>query len=373
MEVQNVGDAPVLAARTRMARDLRGLTQAEVVGKMQRRITPAALSQIENGRVRPAPETLTDLASALGVPEAFLMAQWPGASGHDPYPMPYFRHLRRTPARDRRRATALAVLLNDLVAAIELHVRLPELEVTATPVEVGATRDELDEIAEAVRDRWGLGHEPIKHVIRELERHGVPVARLTMGTTDVDAFSTRFSRRPVILLTLDKSNYVRSRFDAAHELGHLVMHVDVQAGARHIESQAQDFAAAFLLPRSVAETELPRKLDAPGWSRLAELKLSWGLSLSALLYRQRSLGIVSADGYQNAMRYLSAKGWRSVEPGDRELGPPEATLLLERALRTIELEAGLSVEEFVRSAGLPLSETLELVKAAIDPRPHIEL
>ncbi|MGH9038839.1 MAG: hypothetical protein ACRDZ3_01260 [Acidimicrobiia bacterium] len=51
--------------------------------------------------------------------------------------------------------------------------------------------------------------------MRELERHGMPVARLAMGHRQVDAFSVRFVRRPIVLLVDDKSNYVRSRFDAS--------------------------------------------------------------------------------------------------------------------------------------------------------------
>src|SRR6476646_6900902 len=81
----------------------------------------------------------------------------------------------------------------------------------------------------------------------------------------VDAFSVRFTRRPLILLTDDKSNYVRSRFDAAHELGHLVMHAKADPNDRSIERQAHDFAASFLLPAEVALGELPRRVDSSGW------------------------------------------------------------------------------------------------------------
>jgi len=340
---------------------------------MPRRITAAALSQIETGKVRPSAETVEDLADALDVPPAFFTTHWPGSLPSDALPAPYFRHLRRTPARERRRATALAILLNDLVAAIELHVRLPELLVPSHPISAGANRERIEEIAESVRDSWGLGREPITHVVRELERHGIPVARLIMGHTNVDAFSTKFSRRPVVLLAEDKSNYVRSRFDAAHELGHLVMHSDSEPGNREIENQAHDFAASFLVPREVASGELPSRLDSAGWARLAELKLRWGISISALLYRARTLGVLSPDAHQNAMRYLSAKGWRTTEPGDRELGPPESPLLLERALRTVEVESGQSSEAVVRSAGLPTADTLALINAARDRRPSVEL
>ena len=95
--------------------------------------------------------------------------------------------------------------------------------------------------------------------------------------------------------------------------------------------------------------------------------------MSALLRRGRDLRLVTEDDYRNAMKYMSSRGWRTQEPGDRELGPPESPLLLERALRTIEVTAGLSVEELIDSAHLPLDDTLDLVRASHDKRPVIEL
>jgi hypothetical protein len=73
------------------------------------------------------------------------------------------------------------------------------------------------------------------------------------------------------------------------------------------------------------------------------------------------------------MKLMSAKGWRATEPGDREMGVPESPLLLERALKAIEIEEGLTAEELVELANLPATDTLELVKATHDNRPVIEL
>jgi Zn-dependent peptidase ImmA (M78 family) len=362
-----------LARRIRAARDLRGLTQGEVVARMANRVTAAALSQIEAGKVRPSNQTFQDLAEALDVPNGFFFVQWPGGLPEDEHPMAFFRDLRSTPARERRRALALALLLNDLVAAIEHHVRLPRLQLQPAPVAVDASRDEIEDVADDLRQRWELGEEPLTHVVREIERHGIPVARLSMGHRQVDAFSVAFEHRPIVLLTEEKSSYVRSRFDAAHELGHLVMHASRRESDRGLEPQAHAFASSFLFPRSAAKRELPERLDSEGWSILAQLKRRWGLSMSALIRRARDLRLLSEGDYRNAMKLMSARGWRTVEPGDRELGPPEAPLLLERSLRIIEVEEGLTVEELVESANLPLSETLDLVRATHDRRPVIEL
>ena len=363
--------APPLPERIRVARELRGLTQREVVERMGNdAISPPALSQIEAGKLRPAVTTVERLAAALDVPTTFFSAQWPAAD----QPVTYFRNLRSTSVRERRRASAQALLLSDFVAAVEQHVRIPDVSVPDLQAARGATVEEIEHTAQRVRDAWVLGREPIPHVVRTLERHGIVVARLTLRSSSVDAFSTRIGHRPLVLLTDDKSdNYVRSRFDASHELGHLVMHRAVEPGTKEVEQQAHNFASAFLLPEASAREELPRRLDAADWSRLAEMKRTWGISIAALLFRARSLRIISMDAYQSAMRYMSFRGWRRQEPGDREMGAPEAPLLLERSVRRAEIEAGLSTEALVRSAHLPLSDMNDLLEAAVDDRPIVEL
>jgi hypothetical protein len=73
------------------------------------------------------------------------------------------------------------------------------------------------------------------------------------------------------------------------------------------------------------------------------------------------------------MKYMSAKGWRTAEPGDREMGAPEQPLLLERALKRVEIETGQTLDDLVRIADLAAKDIVPLVKASLDQRPIIEL
>jgi Zn-dependent peptidase ImmA (M78 family)/transcriptional regulator with XRE-family HTH domain len=355
------------AERIRTARELRGLTQRETTTLMTPPITPAALSQIEAGKVRASPATVAALAEALQVPTGFF------AGRRSQTPVPFFRDLRATPARERRRAAALALLLHDVVLAMEDLVRFPDVKIPQYTVPPTAGPAAVAEVAEAVRGEWDLGDGPVSNVVRDIERHGVPVARLALGHASVDAFAAWFPHRPLVLLSADKQNYVRSRFDAAHELGHLVMHRGAEPGDKILERQAHHFATCFLLPEVAALDELPRRLDGQGWLQLAALKQHWGMSMSALLMRTRSLELLSAEAHRNAMRYMSARGWRTVEPGDREMGLPEAPVLLERAVARIEAESGITLTDLAERAGLPVADTVNLVKAAMDARPAVEL
>lgn len=368
---KSTGHVPTHPGRFRLARELRGLTQAEVVARMLDPITFAALSQIESGKTRPQEGTVGQLALALDVPSGFFSLPMPTDAGTGE--LAFFRDLRATSVRDRRKASALAVVVHDLLGVIENHAMLPEFDV-GTPPSNGSNRESVaEQAAQWLRQSWSLGEEPISNLVREMERHGIAIVRLTMGVREVDAFSVQFDQRPLVLLTDDKRSYVRSRFDAAHELGHIVLHRSQRQTSRELERQAQDFASAFLLPRSVALEELPRAMDGSGWAKLAQLKRRWGISIAALLFRSKDLGLLSPLEYTNAMRYMSVRGWRKMEPGDREMGPPEVPVLMERSIRAIELNSDISLEQLTEMAMVPLEDMQEVVVASRDSRPGVDL
>ncbi|WP_405775419.1 ImmA/IrrE family metallo-endopeptidase [Streptomyces sp. NBC_01390] len=146
----------------------------------------------------------------------------------------------------------------------------------------------------------------------------VAVTRLPLDNRDVDAFSLPFPDHPVVVLGNNKNDRARSRFDGAHELAHLVLHGEQIWGVKEVETQAHQFAAAFLMPADDIHDQLPTTVD---WPALFHLKQHWQVSLAALLMRARTLGRMSENVYLNAIKAASARGWRRVEPVP--LGRPE--------------------------------------------------
>ena len=99
--------------------------------------------------------------------------------------------------------------------------------------------------AQARRD-VGVGDGPVLHVVRLMESRGAVITRLRAETERVGAFSCPFQPRPVVVLSTNKEDKARSRMDAAHELGHLLLHHEVEPGSQSLERQANAFAAALL-------------------------------------------------------------------------------------------------------------------------------
>jgi len=320
------GGVPVdqfVDGRLRVARELGGLTQAALAREVG--VSPAAISQFESGAARPSSSTVDSLARALDVPVPFLYRDL--VETHEGF----FRSLRRTAVAARRHARAVAHVAHDVALHAEEHGRICAQAVPRIAVPLGSSSEVIEEAAARVRALWELPSGPVGDVVGLLEGHGVAVIRLPLGTAAVDAFSLPFGDHPVVVLGADKDDRARSRFDAAHELGHLVMHGEQIWGLKEVEDQAHAFAAAFLMPASEIRDQLPTTVD---WATLFEVKRYWQVSLAALLRRARDLGRMSPATYLTAVKAASARGWRRIEPVP--LGVPEAPRLIPAHLRSVE-------------------------------------
>lgn len=271
--------------RLELARKRRRYTATSLAEKAG--ITPVTLSRAVNGKQSPDDTTIDGLVRALSYPKEFFF-------GGDVDPIDpsaaSFRSLKAMTARERDAATAagsLAYLVNDWVKKrYELPTaELLDLEHASEP---GAA-------ARALRNHWAIGEKPIGNMIKLLESKGVRVFSLAENTKNVDAFSCWRDDEPYVFLNTFKSTE-RSRFDAAHELGHLVLHKHGAHKGRDAEIEANTFASAFLMPEADVISKVPYV------SRLQDIiraKTRWGTSVMAVTYRLHKLGLLSDWQYRN--------------------------------------------------------------------------
>jgi Zn-dependent peptidase ImmA (M78 family)/DNA-binding XRE family transcriptional regulator len=349
------------------ARQMLAITRADLARRAG--VSAASISQYEAGTMRPRPATLAELALVLNVPLGFL------TQSRERTPLPtvdtsFFRSLRRTTQRDRERATAHAGLLAQLVVEIERRVKLPDF----TPIpELALDPDDDPQVAEDaavnVRERWRLGEDPISHAVRLIERRGVIVARLPLSSSDVDAFSWASGPRPLVLLGDEKRNFERSRFDACHELAHILLHAaDPEPAHPRMERQAHRFAGALLIPAEAIASEWPRgRWD---WTQLVRIKERWGISIAAQLMRSRDLGLITAAAYQSKMKYVSSMGWRRREPGPQR--DPEKPDLVNQALGLLLEQSDTTLEAIVEEGNLLHADAL-LERLCLTPRPPLRV
>ncbi|MBE6481798.1 MAG: ImmA/IrrE family metallo-endopeptidase [Actinomyces ruminicola] len=254
------------------------------------------------------PVTRADaLASATAQPVAFFQTN-PAATVADE--RIFFRARRRTSAVLLHQATALGSLGMDMFSEMSLRLGLPAL--TLPELDPGLSPQAA---AEAVRLQWGLGDFPLPNLVQLVESHGIRVLGIPAAEQDVDAFSFwGQDARPYVFLARRKTPE-RSRFDLAHELGHLLMHSSTKSDAatdRELEREANVFAAALLLPPDSVRTMLP---SAPPLDAVVALARRFGTSAVAAAHSVHDVGRASDWGHRQLMAELTRRGFETGEPG----------------------------------------------------------
>lgn len=286
----------------------RRFTKAQLAKELG--ITSRSLQNYETGASYPDPGTLEKIAKLLNFPQQFFFIdeEMPELREHSVS----FRKLSKMTDALKACTFAAGAIAFKVNHWIEERFSLPLAELP------DLSDLEPEEAAATLRRAWGLGNAPIPNMVHLLESKGIRVFSLAEETREVDAFCTWYEGKPFVFLNTIKSAE-RSRFDAAHELGHLVRDVyTMQHGQAHgpeMERQADAFAAAFLMPKeSVAANQPP----AYTIKYLMKLKHYWGVSLAALAYRFSSLGLVSEWNYRGLCIEIARSGYRTNEPEPME-------------------------------------------------------
>lgn len=288
------------AGRLAIARKRRQLTKKDLAGKAG--ITALTLTRIENGETaEPEAETIAALAKALDYPSDFFSL--PDCDELETEAVS-FRSLSSLTARQRDAALAagsIAFLLDEWVNA-RFDLPKPDL--------IDLRDEDPAAAAEALRGHWGIGSKPISSMVKLLEAKGVRVFALSEQHKNVDAYSCWKDGVPFIFLNTFKSAE-RSRFDAAHELGHLVLHIHGASGGRDVEREADTFASHFLIHRG----DLLSNLQSAGsLSKLISAKQRWGVSVAALARTAFDAGLITDWHYRELCKQMSVRGYRSNEP-----------------------------------------------------------
>lgn len=372
--------------RLREARESRGLSViqlSELIG-----VTKQAVNMYERSEISPADGPFSNIADGLRFPKQFFLRE-PSRPPEGPI---FYRSLKSATRLMRSRAErryGWFVSLNQLVSR---HVSLPEaavLDCSPPPDPSEISPAMVESLATQVRRDWKMGDGVIANVVALLESKGVPVAAHDMDADELDAFSNWYtkSKRPFVVLGTDKSAQVRSRFNAAHELGHLVLHRNVPLSIlesptafKQIEEQANRFAGAFLLPA----TTFGREYIAPTLKSLLDIKRKWRVSIGAILFRAASLKQLDSDQVKRLMIARSRNGWNKQEPFDDEW-EVEKPSYLSKSIQLIVESGVLSRKEMMESlalyaddfesvAGLPrgyMDEPASGVEEADDQSPRL--
>ena len=207
--------------------------------------------------------------------------------------------------------------------------------------------------ARTLRQEWALGERPISNIIHLLESKGVRILSLAENSKRVNAFSLWRAEKPYVFLNTMKSAE-SSRYDAAHELGHLVLHQDGKPTGRDAEEQANRFAAAFLMPQADVLAVLPK---VHYLAQIVEAKKRWKVSVAALNYRLHRLGITSDWKYRDFCIQIAENRYNVTEPFEMER---EKSVVWQKVMKTLWAEK-TTQREIAAQLNLPESEVTALI------------
>lgn len=339
----------MVAAKLKQLRLARGLTLEGLADKMGGIVTKQALSKYEKGAACPSPAVHVRLAEALGVKAAELFRE--STIRID------FLGYRKRSAFPKREQEAIESFVKE---SLEQRVRLQSLVQEGKPdIPVRKFRvqclEDAETAAERLREKWNLGEAPIASVISLLEDKLVHVFEVDAPGDRFDgvcalAFDENRKLKGAAVISRNSISGERQRLNVVHELGHLVLNVGEELDE---EKAAFRFAGAFLAPSSVVRREVGKIRSSIQLRELLLLKKLFGMSIQALLYRLRDLGIITGSLYTWSCIQVNRMGMKKKEV--EELPREEPQWLKRNVLRALS-EGVLPHEEAERILGEPLEE-----------------
>ena len=323
-----IGVEGFVGERLTEAREARGIMTKSALADLLD-LSLKAVSQYENNIMKPRHETVSRMAQQLRVKETFFFTPLPRKISN-----PVFwrsRHAATNASRtvaERKLNWAKSITDEYLKHYLELPpLNIPKREELGIPDDPKAlSDDDIEKISLHLRQFWELGTLPVPNMTLLLENNGIHVVYGDLASGKLDAFSTvsEFDSSFHIFLGTDESTAVRSRMDAAHELGHLVLHShlskkfleDKDKTKKHalVEHQAFRFASSFLMPADAFRSDVwMTSLEA-----LLSLKERWKVSVKAMIMRCDQLGMIPDDQVKRLWISYNRR-WKTIEPKDESI------------------------------------------------------
>lgn len=265
-----------------LARGVRGMTQSEAAAAAD--VTQAMLSKVENGLVQPSADLASSLGRALGFPAEFFY-QRERAHG---FPHFHYRKRARLGAKPLNRIHALINIKRQHIVRMLRSYTHPR-ERTIPQFDMIAKGLTSTDAARLVREYWLMPRGPVASVTALIEAAGGIVVLCDFETALLDGISFRAEGLPPIFVMNSEVPGDRFRHSLAHELGHMVMHSEPTANDAEMETEANEFAAAFLMP----ELEIRPHLLPPSIEKFGRVKQLWKVSIKSLIYRSHALRLVT--------------------------------------------------------------------------------
>ena len=347
------GDKTMIGQRLGISRLAAGLSLRDLEAKIDNRVTAQAISKYERNESMPSSGVLIALADTLDVTVDYLVG-----NGDLVLEAVEFRKKRLASRREKARVEAKVLHLLERYLTVEELLRLPSVawdKPRGAPWPVVHDLSEAERAALGLRIHWGLGLDPIPNLVEPLEERGIKV--LAMDLPDIDGLTARVRREkgaPASVVVVNRRDWgERQRFTVAQEIGHMVLDVSRKLNE---EKAAHRFAGALLMPAETLRAEIGKHRSFMGWRELFELKRVFGVSVQALTWRCKDLGIFSNTLFRRLFDEFTRRGWRSPPYDEPYAMKGEKPRRFERLCYRALVEGAISVSKAAELLGISVRE-----------------
>jgi Zn-dependent peptidase ImmA (M78 family)/DNA-binding XRE family transcriptional regulator len=318
--------------RLKSARKMRGLSLQDLADRLGNKISKQALAKYESGKSKPSMVLIPELSAVLSIPQDYF----------------YRSHRVDLGKLSFRKLSHLSSRQQDLLICqtrdfLERYLELEDILGIDThfvnPVANWVVNNmaDIDELSAYFRRVLNLGDAPLFNVIELLEELKIKVCEISVDLS-FSGMSTWVDRHfPVIVLNCHPDIPPdRKRFTALHELGHLILNLE-RFTEKEQEFFCNAFAAAMLFPKSRVMDEMGGFRHQILIEELGGIKRQYGISMQAIMYRMKSLQLVSESYYKGFAIQFNAKGYKKNEPFSYE-GPEKSGRFRQLLLRAVAEE-----------------------------------
>ncbi len=362
-ENKNLKIIPEKLKEARLSRGYTVTSLAEKIGVLKQTI-----SKYELGQCSPSYEIMIKYCNLLNFDIDFFLFN--NEENDDNYGTIFFRSLKSAESQIREEIKIRIKWTNLIYKYIDEFVEFPKLNLPDFDSKLQGDLDlyKIEEIADTLRKYWNVSNGPINNLSVLLEQNGIILCNSNINDVKVDACSEVINSTAIFFIRTNDISACRLRFDLAHELGHLILHSGITKEELEnkelldkIEKEANMFASAFLLPRE----EFSNEVLALSLDHFVNLKARWKVSIAAMIYRCKELGIFNDSQVLYLRKQISLKKWRTIEPLDNFIAI-EKPKLLSNAIKLLIVNSLQTKDQINKGVNIPKQDLLVLSNLPLD-------
>jgi Zn-dependent peptidase ImmA (M78 family)/DNA-binding XRE family transcriptional regulator len=303
-------DQKMIGANLRRIREVKGLTQFQVADRAG--ISRVAYRNIESGSSIPKVSTLQNIASGIEVKLQDLFIP--------------VRTLKWVRFRSSKKMTSRENILTEVARWLDDFNYLEKALNDCKDYSFKTLTRKLSKMAKGDDiAKYAAGQarsvlelkekEPIRDIAGLLESNGIKVYPLSLVSDGFFGLSVaKEDGGPAIIVNVwERISVERWIFSAAHELGHLLLHLDAYNIEESAEDEAQEteanvFASYFLMPEKAFKSEWDDTYGLSFVNRVLKVKRIFQVSYKTVLYRlSESEGSAIWGIFQNAYKLRTGK------------------------------------------------------------------